>query len=157
MLDESTRQLALRMYTQGKDYEIIRARTGAARSTVRRWAAENGIPGRSTCKHTDVYPEAVRRKAVRLYIEGVKMRTISAKTGACQYAIRGWVSKAGHPLRSTHTNGRLDTAEVVALAKRVGPAAAARELGCVIGSVQYHVEKAQRERVRAELLAKGRR
>lgn len=154
MLDAATRRLALRMYQRGEDYDTIRARTGAARSTLRRWAAAAGIPGRSTRKRIDVYPDAVVRKAVRLYVAGAKMRTISAKTGASMFAIRGWVRKAGHVVRRTHTNGRLDTAEVVALVKKLGPAAAARKLGCALGSVQYHVEKARREQVRAELLAK---
>lgn len=140
-----TRQAALRLlgrpgYTLGE----IAAITGTTRRTLQAWARAAGLPPRVRGARPSIFGPAVRRRAVGLYLAGTKMRTISAQVGACAHEIRKWVRAAGHPLRTTHTCGRLSTARVVALANRFGSKGAAEILGCSVGSVGYHRAKARR-------------
>lgn len=152
--DAKTRRAALRLLARPQFVlaDIV-AITGVTRRTLQSWARAAGMPPRPRGARPSIYPAKTRRLAVRLYLQGVKMRTIGAATGAGTWSIREWVRAAGHPLRETHTSGRLDTAEVVALAEQHGHNRAAEILGCSPGSVAYHRQRAIRLRVREELRA----
>ena len=146
----TTRREALRRLGRGDPPRDVSDALAVPLHTLRHWAREAKLPPRSRA-HEVLFGPQVRARAVRLYQAGVKVRTISARTGACAGSIRQWVRDAGHPLRATHTNARLDTQQVVELAAQVGPAAAARSLGCSVASVHYHRQRALVLRVRAEL------
>lgn len=148
---------ALRLYEEpGLTMGEIEDLTGVSRRTISRWAREAGLPQRSRARPA-IFTAKTREKAVRLYLEGLPMYKIEAATGACDTSIRTWVRDAGHPLRSTHTNARLDTHQVVELAEQHGPKRAAEILGCSVGSIRYHRERAVVLRVRERLARRKRR
>jgi transposase-like protein len=152
--DQETRDHAMALWhDKSLGIDDLEAATGVSRKTLRRWARAANLPHR--WRGRSVFSAEVKARAVALYLQDppLKMRTIEAKTGMDEQTIRDVVKAAGHTLRRTHTNARLKTNDVMAAVERRGSiAAAARELGCVPSSVQYHIEKARREKVRAELL-----
>lgn len=141
--DPSTRRLALRLLRRpGLVLADIEARTGVNRRTLREWARKAGIDPRPRGDQT-LYPAETRKRAVDMYLEGKRMSAISAATGASSASIRVWVQAAGHPLRRTHTNARLDPRTVLELDREHGPKRAAELLGCSQGSIHYHRKRAR--------------
>ena len=144
-----SRALAL-LRDQALSIDDVSLETGVARKTLYNWSRAAGLPLRSRA-HGSIFTPEVKRLAVELYRKGLTMDQIGARTGASKYAIRQWVRTAGEPLRATHTNARLDTAEVVRLHALHGTGEAARLLGCSRGSVLYHLQRARRLKARAQL------
>jgi len=143
--DEATRAEAIRLYRDRHDLEVedIALRVGASRRSVQTWARAAGVPPRPP-KTPEAFDSRTKAKAVRLYLRGEKMWRIEGATGMGEGSIREAVRKAGHTLRSSHTNGRVDTEDALRLAKRLGPAEAARRLECHQTTIQYHVRKARK-------------
>lgn len=150
----ATKRRALRLLQRpGLALQDITAELGVARKTLYNWAREAGLPLRSR-GHGSIYTARDKAKAVRLYLQGETMWQIGGLTGASPHAIRQWVQAAGHPLRRTHTNARIDTQEAVALAEEHGASGAAEILGCAVSTIRYHQERARVLAVRAKVRGK---
>ena len=148
------RARVLRLLQAGKlSMAEIARRTGVPRRTVQSWARRAGLPPRPPLAPPSTLPPSQQRRALALYLARVPLRQIRIRTGASPAQVRRLVREAGHPLRETHTMGRIDTAQACALAAEYGPTRAARLLGCTTGTVIYHQDKARRLRIRAELRA----
>lgn len=128
----------------------IAAETGVNRRTLYRWALAANLPPRSR-GHRSIYTAADRDRAVEMYTRGDPMAQISAAIGASSHAIRQWVLAAGHPLRRTHTNARIDTREAVSLQATYGTREAAEILECSMGTIRYHMRRAEVLAIRAKI------
>lgn len=147
---EAERAEAVRMFLDGEDTAMVAARTGACERSVLRWVREAGHETRrmNGLERTD---KPRLDQAMRLYVAGATLLQIAAATGLDRGTLYRTARRRKIPLRPIGTAIRIDADEVQRRI-RAGESysKAAAELGCSKGGIAAALNRAARDRVRAQ-------